>query len=219
MKKEIDLLSKYPKPKRNIEERGKKKTLKDRNIAKKFGKDFFDGKRDHGYGGFSYHPRFWSKVVLDFKKHWKLNKNSKILDVGCAKGFMLNDFKEAIPGITVAGVDVSRYAVNNSHPKIKKYLRVSNAKKLPFLDNSFDAVISINTIHNLNKKECAQAIKEISRVSKKHSFITVDAYKSKKEKKRMYNWNLTAKTIMSVRDWKKFFKLQNYSGEYFWFIP
>ena len=219
MKKEIDLLIKYPKPKRNIEERVKKKTVKDRNIARKFGKDFFDGKRDHGYGGFTYHPRFWSKVVLDFKKHWKLNKNSKILDVGCAKGFMLNDFKKAIPGITIAGVDVSGYAINNSHSKIKKYLKVANAKKLPFLDNSFDAVISINTIHNLNKKECAQAIKEISRVSKKHSFITVDAYKSKKEKKRMYDWNLTAKTIMSVKDWKKFFKLQNYSGEYFWFIP
>ena len=148
-----------------------------------------------------------------------MNKNSKILDVGCAKGFMLNDFKKAIPGITVAGVDISRYAISNSHSKIKKYLRVANAKKLPFLDNSFDAVISINTIHNLNRKECAQAIKEISRVSKKHSFITVDAYITKKEKKKMYDWNLTAKTIMSVKNWKKFFKLQKYSGEYFWFIP
>ena len=219
MKKEIDLLIKYPKPKRNIEERVKKKTVKDRNIARKFGKDFFDGKRDHGYGGFTYHPRFWSKVVLDFKKHWKLNKNSKILDVGCAKGFMLNDFKKAIPGITIAGVDVSGYAINNSHSKIKKYLKVANAKKLPFLDNSFDAVISINTIHNLNKKECAQAIKEISRVSKKHSFITVDAYKSKKEKKRMYDWNLTAKTILSVDEWKKIFSECDYNGDFFWFIP
>ena len=144
-----------------------------------------------------------------FKKHWKLNRNSKILDVGCAKGFMLNDFKKAIPGITVAGVDVSRYAINHSHSKVKKHLRVANAKKLPFPDNSFDAVISINTIHNLNKRECAQAIKEISRVSKKHSFITVDAYRSKRKKERYCDLNLTAKTIMSVKDWKKFLDYKN----------
>ena len=70
---------------------------------------------------------------MDFKKHWKLNRNSKILDVGCAKGFMLNDFKKAIPGITVAGVDVSRYAINHSHSKVKKHLRVANAKNYHFL--------------------------------------------------------------------------------------
>ena len=217
--KEIDLLSKYPKPKRDIEKRGQKKTSKDRNIARKFGKDFFDGKRSQGYGGFSYHPRFWRNVVLDFKKHWNLKKNSTVLDVGCAKGFMLYDLRKAVPGIKFCGIDVSRYAIKNSSPKVRKNLKVANAKKLPFPDNSFDIVISINTIHNLNKKDCAQALKEISRVSKKNSYITVDAYKNKKEKKRMYDWNLTAKTIMSVNEWKKFFKINKYEGEYFWFTP
>jgi len=55
---EINLMGKYPKTKRNIEERGEEKTEEDRAIAKKFGKDFFDGDRRHGYGGFYYHPRF-----------------------------------------------------------------------------------------------------------------------------------------------------------------
>ena len=54
---------------------------------------------------------------------------------------------------------------------------------------------------------------------KNYSFLTVDAYKDEEEKKRMFDWNLTAKTIMSVNEWKKFFAECNYKGDYYWFIP
>ena len=67
-------------------------------------------------------------------------------------------------------------------------------------------VISINTIHNLDKSDCAKALKEISRVTKKFLFITVDAYRNEEEKKRMFDWNLTAKTIMSENEWEIFLK-------------
>ena len=149
----------------------------------------------------------------------RIRKEDKILDVGCAKGFMLYDFIRLIPGIEVHGIDISSYAINNSIKVIKPFLKVGNAKLLPYPDNHFDYVISINTIHNLNVKECAKALKEIQRVSSKGSFITVDAYRDSKEKKRMQDWNLTAKTIMHVDDWKKFFAKIGYSGDYYWFIP
>lgn len=219
MGRAINLLKDYPKVKRNLAVRAFKKTKANIIIARRFGKDFFDGERKYGYGGFNYHPKYWSKVVKNFKRYWKLNNNSKILDVGCAKGFMIYDLKKIIPRAYIRGVDISKYAIKNSKKEVKTLLKVANAKKLPFKDKSFDVVISINTIHNLNKKDCASAIKEISRVSKKHSFITVDAYRDFKEKKNMFMWNLTAKTIMSVKDWKKTFKKLNYHGDYFWFIP
>ncbi len=219
MGQEINLLASYPKSKRNILEREKEKSNKDRKIARKFGKDFFDGDRKHGYGGFVYNPKFWQPVIKDFKKYWNLNSNSSILDVGCGKGFMIYDFIKLIPGIKIKGIDISKYAIDNAIPEIKKNVRVCNAMKLPFPDNSFDVVISINTIHNLDKKKCMLALKEISRVSKKYSFITVDAYNNNEEKKRMFAWNLTAKTIMAVKDWKLFFKKAHYQGDYFWFIP
>ena len=98
-------------------------------------------------------------------------------------------------------------------------LKVASAEDLPFRDNSFDFVISINTIHNLPLNECKKAIKEISRISKKGSFITVDAYNNEEEKKRMYDWNLTAKTIMSANEWKKIFEECKYEGDFYWFIP
>jgi len=219
MGKEINLLKKYPKSKRNLDERFNDKSRKIRTIARKFGKNFFDGDRKYGYGGFKYNSRFWREVALDFKKYWKLNKKSSVLDVGCAKGFMLYDLKKIIPGIKVSGIDISRYAIQNSKIEVRRFLKVANAKKLPFPDKSFDVVVSINTIHNLNKRDCAKSLKEIMRVTKKYAFITVDAYRNNKEKKKMYMWNLTAKTIMSVKKWKLFFKKNNYTKDYYWFVP
>ena len=132
---------------------------------------------------------------------------------------MVYDFIDQIPGIKIKGIDISKYAIKNCKPEVENCLSVANAKNLPFEDNEFDYTISINTIHNLEIDECKEAIKEIERVSKISSFITVDAYNTDEEKKRMYEWNLTAKTIMSVADWKKIFNELNYSGDYYWFIP
>ena len=217
--KEINLLKNYPITKRNLDEALVERTDEVRQVARRFDKDFFDGERKYGYGGYNYNPRFWTDVVKDFKNYYDLKDGSKILDVGCGKGFMLYDFKKHIPKLNVYGIDISKYAILNSLPKIKKYLQVSNCKSLPFDDNYFDLVISINTIHNLNKRECAISLKEISRVSKGKSFVTVDAYRNKIEKERMFKWNLTAKTIMSDKDWVKFFKKNGYNGDYYWFVP
>lgn len=216
---EINLLENYPRTKRNCEERQNVKTPEVQRIARKFGKEFFDGDRQYGYGGFSYHPRFWQPVVPVFQKHYGLTHHSSILDVGCAKGFMLHDFAQLIPGIYVQGIDISEYAIANAIDNMRLFLKVANAKNLPFPDKSFDLVISINTIHNLPILECQQALKEIQRVAKKHAFITVDAYRSAEEKKRMDMWNLTAQTYMSVDEWVALFKEVGYAGDYYWFIP
>ena len=219
MGKEIDLLINYPKTKRNLEERLASKTDADRAIARQFGRDFFDGDRNHGYGGFNYMPRFWQPVIPTFKDYWDLTANSSLLDVGCAKGFMLHDLAESIPGITLKGIDISEYAIKNAMVDMKSHVQVANATQLPFPDKSFDVVISINTVHNLDRNDCAKALQEIERVSRGHSFITVDAYRNDDEKERMNAWNLTAKTIMSVEEWITFFKDIGYTGDYFWFIP
>ena len=203
---EIDLLAKYPKAKRDLNEREKSKSEEVRQIARKFEKDFFDGDRQFGYGGFNYNEKYWKEVVKDFQKYWSLSSSSKVLDVGCAKGFMVYDLKKLIPDAHVEGIDISNYAIENCMKEVKDHLRVGDAKNLPYDDNEFDLVISINTIHNLEIDDCGKSLREIERVSKKNSFVTVDAYNNEEEKKRMEAWNLTAKTIMSVKDWKLFFK-------------
>ena len=216
---EIDLLINYPKAKRNLDERAASKTEADRAIARQFGKDFFDGDRRHGYGGFNYLPRFWQPVIPTFKSHFRLDGDSSLLDVGCAKGFMMHDLAALIPGITVKGIDISQYAIDNAIEDMKPHVQVANAINLPFPDRSFDIVISINTIHNLERHELATALREIQRVAIRGAFITVDAYRDDAERERMMAWNLTAKTIMHVEEWVEFFEEVGYTGDYYWFIP
>ncbi len=216
---EINLLKKYPQAKRNLDARFEEKTEEVRKIARQFGREFFDGERKYGYGGYNYHPRFWTGVVGDFQKHYNLTAKSSILDVGCGKGFMLYDFQRLIPGIKLAGIDISTYAIENAMPEVKPFLRVGNAKKLPYKDKSFDLVISVNTVHNLPLEDCKEAIREIQRVTRKDAFITVDAYRNEEERRRMAMWNLTALTYMSVSEWKKLFKEMDYTGDFYWFIP
>jgi len=219
MGKEIDLMVNYPQTKRNIEERGNTKTEEDRRLARQFGKEFFDGSRDHGYGGFSYNSRFWEPVIPTFQKHWELSSDSSVLDAGCAKGFMIYDMQRLIPGIKVAGIDVSEYAIENAKEEVKEFCKVANVIDLPFEDDSFDVTISITTMHNLEGDDLIKGLQEIERVSRKGSFITVDAYRDEAEKERMNAWNLTAKTVLHVDEWQELFADVGYTGDYYWFMP
>jgi len=115
-------------------------------------------------------------VAQKMKEYYQLAEDCAILDIGCAKGFLLHDFKELMPNCTIAGIDVSEYAIENAMPSVKSYLKVANAERLPYPDKSFDLVISINSIHNLSLEPLKAALKEVERVSRGHSYITVDAW-------------------------------------------
>lgn len=215
---EINLLDLYPRSKRPIEERASVITEAQRKIARQFGKEFFDGDRLYGYGGYNYHPRFWQATVKRFRDYYNLAEDGSILDVGCGKGFMLYDFQQLMPKLTLAGIDISEYAIAHAMEDVKPFIQVGNAKSLPYPDNSFDLVLSINSVHNLPLEECKQSLAEIQRVTRNHAFITVDAWHNEAEKERMLKWNITAQTYMHVDDWIELFQEVGYQGDYYWFI-
>ena len=132
---------------------------------------------------------------------------------------MVRDFKELIPGISVNGVDISDYAIGCAEEDISDDLKVADARELPFDDDSFDLVVSINTIHNLDREGVVQALDEIERVSRSSSYVTVDAYRNEEERERMMKWNLTARTILSDSEWVGLFAEAGYKGDYYWFVP
>ncbi len=218
MGKEINLLKYYPRSKRPIEERGELISEKDRAIARKFDIEYFDGDRLTGYGGYKYNPKFWKKTVDYIISYYSLNENSKILDVGCAKGFMMHDLSIALPNSEIKGIDVSKYAKDNAIDTQKNNITLANANSIPFEDNYFDLVIAINTIHNLPKIDCKQALREISRVTKKDAFVMNDAWRDDNGREAMLKWNLTALTYMHCDDWLKLFEEVGYKGDYYWFF-
>lgn len=215
---EINLLDKLPQTKRNLKKRLEEKTAEDREIAKKFGQDFFDGERKYGYGGYRYDGR-WLPVAERLVDFYDLPEDAKILDVGCAKGFLMYDFKQVLPNATVRGIDVSEYARENAHEGMMKYIDIGSAEELPYSDGAFDLVVSINSIHNLPLEQCKQSLKEMERVSKGGKFLSVDAWRTKEEEQAVLDWILTAQTYMSVEDWEVLFNEVGYTGDYWWFIP
>jgi ubiquinone/menaquinone biosynthesis C-methylase UbiE len=215
--REINLLNSYPKTKRDYDKRAAEKTLEVVRLAKQFGRDFFDGDRKCGYGGYKYDGR-WKNVVQRMKDYYHLSDNAAILDIGCAKGFVLHDFKELMPNVKVAGIDVSEYAVANAMSSVKPFIKIANAEKLPYEDKAFDLVVSINSIHNLPVDRLKKALREIQRVCRGNSYITVDAWRNDLERENLFKWVLTAESMMHINDWKKLFKEVGYAGDYWWFI-
>lgn len=216
---EVDLLNLYPKSNRPVEERGQLISEEHRQIARQFGQQYFDGERLYGYGGYNYHPRFWTDTVARIKEYYSLPENAQILDVGCGKGFMMYDFKKLMPNADIVGIDISEYALAHALEDMKEYITIGNAKNISFLDKSFDLVTSINTIHNLPLEECKQSLREIQRVTRQHAFVVVDAWRTEEERQRLMKWNLTALTYMHVDEWVALFKEVGYTGDYYWFIP
>ncbi len=216
---EVNLLDMYPVADRPIEERAKTLTEEVRAVAREYGREFFDGDRLYGYGGYRYDGR-WQKVVARLREHYGLDDDAAVLDIGCAKGFLLYDFRQAMPGATLAGVDVSEYAIEHAIDDVKPYLQVASADVLPYADDSFDLVLSISTIHNLPREACKQALREIERVKKPggHAFVTVDAWRNDVERDRLMKWMLTAYTFMHVDEWVELFEEVGYTGDYYWFI-
>jgi ubiquinone/menaquinone biosynthesis C-methylase UbiE len=214
---EINLLDAYPKIKRDYDKRASEKSPEIIRLAKQFEKDFFDGDRKCGYGGYRYDGR-WKSVVKRMKDHYRLPEAAAILDIGCAKGFMLHDFMQLMPQISVGGIDVSSYAIDNAMASVKPFLKLASADKLPYPDKSFDLVVSINSIHNLPLGRLKNALREIQRVCRGYSYVTVDAWRNEREKEDLFKWVLTAETMMHVDDWKKLFENVGYKGDYWWFI-
>lgn len=212
---EIDFINtNHKKTSRNYLERVSKINKAEAAIkAKKWDYDYWDGSRDINYGGYYYDGR-WEPIAKRMIDYYHLNNNSKILDVGCGKGFLLYEFKKILPEVEVAGIDISDYAIKNSKTEVKSFLRVGNANKLPFDDNYFDLVISLNTLHNLYCFDLMSSLTEIERVSKKNKYICVESYRNEYEKMNLLYWQVTCESFFTPDEWKWFFKKASYAGDY-----
>ena len=200
--------------KRKYFERMKNDKISCMTIARKFGFDYWDGNRKFGYGGYKYIPGRWTPVAKKIIKYYKLNNNSKILDVGCGKGILLYEIKKILPNIKISGFDVSSYGIKNSKKEIKKFLFKHDArKKFPFKDKSFDLVFTFSCLHNFKLFDLFKSIREILRVGKRH-YINVESYRNNSELFNLQCWALTAESFFDKNEWIWIFKQSNYKSEY-----
>ncbi|MBB44377.1 MAG: SAM-dependent methyltransferase [Rhodospirillaceae bacterium] len=212
--KNLDFLKDYHKNTKRDYYKERKQGLEKVNFAikaKQFGRLYWDGDRDYGYGGYTYDGR-WKKLAKRLIKYYKLNNNSKILDIGCGKGFLIYEIWKILNN-KVYGLEISKYAIANSKKEIRNRIKYGNAKSLPYKNKSFDLAISINTLHNLEIEDLFNAISQINRVAKK-KYIVVDSFRNEKERINLMSWQLTCNALFSVKEWEWILKTNKYNGDY-----
>jgi SAM-dependent methyltransferase len=214
---EINLLARYPRAKRNITKRNAAQSAENIRVARQYGREYFDGPREQGYGGYRYDGR-WVPIAEDMVRRWNLKPGDRVLDVGCAKGFLVKDLMRVCPGLEVFGIDISEYALLHCEPETIGRLHLGDCVKMPFPDSSFQAVIAINTVHNLERADCIRALREIERLAPGRGYIQVDSYRTPEEKEIFLSWVLTAKTHHDPAGWRQLFAEAGYTGDYYWTI-
>lgn len=216
MGREVNLVRGLPKTKRDVKARDEAKDPQIVCISRRFGRMYFDGPRAYGYGGYTYDGR-WVPVAHDMISHFGLTPGMRVLDIGCAKGFLVKDLRDACPGLEVIGLDVSNYAIENAHPDAKSFLVQGSADNLPF-KRPFDAILCLDTLHNLPRQRCRTALEEIQRLGGGRSYIRVDSYQTPEQKSIFESWVLTADYHDYPAGWLALFEEAGYTGDYSWTI-
>ena len=211
--REFDALSGYPEPKQPRVVSQNLRTIQHRIVASYRGKDLYDGNRNYGYGGLNYDGR-WLPIAKNMCTEYELSSQSAVLHMGCDKGFLLNDFQQAQPGINVRGTEISDYAIENAMESVKQCIQKASFIDLPFNNGEFDFVIAIGPVYTLNLGDAIQCIKEIQRVSKGKSFITLGSYTNKEEFHLFRDWTLLGATILHEQEWVEVLKHVGYTGDY-----
>ena len=203
---EFNLLNEYPVPDKPRIVGKNIRTISHRIIAEKRDKDFFDGERNFGYGGYKYDGR-WKIVAKVISERYLEKNNCNFLQINCEKGFLLHDLKELRKDVTVYGTETSEYAIRNSMSTIKGNIKMSLPYELDYKNNFFDFVLALGVVYTQTLDKAITLLKEIDRVSNGKSFVTLASYETKKDYFLFKDWTLLGVLLLRKEEWLEVLKL------------
>lgn len=180
-------------------------------VAKQYGRDYWDGDRRYGYGGYKYIPGRWKPVAEKLIEQYDLKQTSRVLDVGCGKGFLLLELLNCGIGGKHVGFDISEHALEYKWPDIERF-KWNARDPFPF-DCEFDLAISINCLHNLPLWDLGSALAQMERVSARQ-YICVESYRNDQELFNLQCWALTCERFHRKEEWIWLYKHFGYGGDY-----
>ena len=161
---------------------------------------------------------------------YKINKktNIKVLDVGCGFGnnlLLFNNKKNKLYGTEVTTKTAKLTKDYLKSINIEAEIVKGTNSKLPFKNNFFDILISINTIHyEKTNKDILKSLKEYNRVLKKNGKViifTVGPSHDIFKKARLYGKNQYQIQNWDFRNGEKYFYFESakylkfYSSKFF----
>ena len=182
--------------------------------AKQYGFDYWDGDRRYGYGGYKYMSGRWKPVAKALIENYNLTNESSVLDVGCGKAYLLYEMKLLLPGLRVAGFDISKHGLADAKEEIREFLFIHRAQdSYPFEDDEFDLVISLGCFHNLRIFELQTALSETERVGRQ-GYVMLESYRNELEQFNLQCWALTCESFFDNEEWPWIYQHFGYTGDY-----
>ena len=201
---------------RNSTERvvaGASRCIKNRLVATERGRDYYDGDRANGFGGFRYDGR-WRPVAKSLIADYDLSPEARVLHIGCDKGFLLQDLLVECSTLQVAGLDPSVYAIDAADASVRKCLVEGPFRNLPFADKSFDLVICSGPIYTLDLAGAVGLLREVCRVTSRSAYVTLAAYEDQEDFFLFRDWSLLASTVLLREEWEQVLKFVDYRYDY-----
>lgn len=168
---------------------------------KKFGKDYFGS---GSYASYKKEANRWVPKTAKKINNIIGNKPSRILEVGCAHGYLIAELQDKY-GHIVKGIDYSLYAVKNSEKSVQKNIKQGSILELPFRKNSFDAVICLDVINYLESNDVPRAIKNLTDISQKFVFFGA-IFKHAWTTSQKWNPDKLRKSVLAKKEYIKIFK-------------
>lgn len=108
---------------------------------------------------------FWKDYAARWINHLALS-GKKVLEIGCAKGFLVKDLRDA--GVDAYGIDVSQYAIDNCEEGMSPFLTVADARTglTGYRVKEFDVLISLRFLECIPEADLPALITEMNRISK-----------------------------------------------------
>ena len=204
--REFDAFPSYPPAKRVAN-----RTIHNRIAASYRDHEFYDGDRQNGYGGMKNDGR-WGPVAENLIKVYGLTDDSAVLQIGCHKGFLLAELLKR--GINVRGTEVSEYAISCSPELVRYFIRKAQFYAQPFEDHEFDLVLCVSPVYAQSLHDCIKTLREIGRVGKGKSFITMGTADTYEDFKLMQKWSILGTLILTRDEWRVVLEHAGYQGDY-----
>lgn len=131
-----------------------------------YNKDYYEegvAKGVSGYTNYSWQPELTIPLAHRLTRRLLLTPNTRVLDFGCAKGFLVKALR--LLDVPAFGCDVSEYAISKVDPDYKDFVWAGGIKGI------YHTIVAKDVFEHLSKKELNKVLKAARKSAERLFFV------------------------------------------------